>query len=111
MKYKLKRDLPFAKAGKEVSEDDASFYIEAEVGIIWCFAEIKDRHKLISEGWIEEVKPREWYEIEFDNSKEWIKAFNTYRYDTLEEAQVRLKRVACRNDMPYRIIKVQEVIQ
>ena len=60
MKYKLKRDLPFAKAGKEVFEDDASFYIEAEVGIIWCFAEIKDRHKLISEGWIEEVKPREW---------------------------------------------------
>ena len=61
MKYKLKRDLPFAKAGKEVFEDDASFYIEAEVGIIWCFAEIKDRHKLISEGWIEEVKPREYY--------------------------------------------------
>ena len=55
-------------------------------------------------------RPREWYEIEFDNSLEWIVAHNTYRYDTLKKAQEVLERIPCKDDMPYRIIKVREVV-
>ena len=103
MKYKLKRDLPFAKAGEEVFEDDTNFYIEAEVGIIWCFAEIKDKQKLIFEGWIEEVKPREWWEIErTDVSFHYDDRFRSY-----EDAED-VRNSTYKNS---RIIKVQEVME
>ena len=120
MNYRLKKDLPFAKAGTiiELSPSEGCIPMAiydfrdlpgSKVSNVTISKEYLD--ELISEGWIEEVKPREWYEIEFDNSREWIKAFNTYRYSTLKEAQERLERIVCRDDMPYRIIKVREVIQ
>lgn len=76
-KYRLKKDLPFAKAGTEVKIDDKFFVIKKDdfylVGLKLCRAaqenilvdliigHIDDLPTLISEGWIEEVKPREWW--------------------------------------------------
>ena len=65
MKYKLKKDLPFAKAGAEV-----------EIGgqplkLVWVMRVTKrkpddliyigTKNELIEGGWIEEVKPREFW--------------------------------------------------
>ena len=116
-KYRLKKDLAFAKAGAEVRFfTDLENEIES-VDISDDRIEITNMSskRLLDEGWVEEVKeykcaePREWYEIEFDNSLEWIVAHNTYRYDTLKKAQEVLERIPCKDDMPYRIIKVREV--
>lgn len=75
-KYILKKDLPFAKAGaEEVFVDDNSIYIELGNGIIRCLDPFerfngnnisKELERLISEGWIEEVKPREWDVAEYN---------------------------------------------
>ena len=72
MKYKLKKDLPFAIAGTEVQlmpsklmypcityEQNPSY----EGVKIW----IMDISNLIADGWIEEAKPREWYVLECEN--------------------------------------------
>ena len=70
MKYKLKRDLPFAKAGAEVkiisvysNEFPHSFYtlsIKGDLIKDWYRIEIpKDRFT----EWIEEAKPRDWYAV------------------------------------------------
>jgi len=62
MEYKLKRDLPFAKAGTEVIEirgngKSNNILIEIEPYgkvVIW----VTELQRLRTEGWIEEVKPR-----------------------------------------------------
>jgi hypothetical protein len=71
-RYILKKDLPFADAGKEVKADGSGIYIKTTVGKRQLdvlptdpsgfgnnFA--NEIERLISQGWIEEVKPREWY--------------------------------------------------
>jgi hypothetical protein len=66
MKYRLKRDLPFAKAGAEIFEGQDGFYshdrLYANTLIIpfnsMAIQAFKD--ELIGEGWIEEAKPREF---------------------------------------------------
>ena len=60
MKYKLKRDLPFAKAGDnvEVNPGGCIPFANYSSGTFSTSEEYID--KLIKEGWIEEVKPREW---------------------------------------------------
>ena len=64
MKYKLKKDLPMAKAGQEIHivEQSNNYCFNME---IWDDAVVRiwysDLGKLIADGWIEEVKPREWY--------------------------------------------------
>ena len=62
-KYILKKDLPFAKAGTEVriytdleSEIDSIDILDNRVEI----SNMSDK-QLLNEGWIEEVKPREFY--------------------------------------------------
>jgi len=68
MKYKLKRDLPFAEAGTKVTSNDGgelvrddyyAYVVNRSTGGIAQLGLVK---KLISEGWIE-VKPREWWVI------------------------------------------------
>ena len=66
MKYCLKKDLPFTKAGAEVFVNDSAIWIEVK-GEPYCrnlqqYREPieEELQRLISEGWIEEVKPREW---------------------------------------------------
>ena len=65
MKYRLKKDLPFAKAGTELvlKGEDRIRPSGAEEYLI-CITE--DLPRLIKEGWIEEVKPREWEVYEYD---------------------------------------------
>ena len=64
MKYRLKKDLPFAKAGEEVWTDSFHIYIKGNVRMRGT-----DRKEdiylgllsdLVDNGWVEEVKPREW---------------------------------------------------
>ena len=60
MKYKLKRDLPLAKAGTKVRKAGGVKCIPITV---WPHgAVVSDEYfdQLISEGWIEPIKPREW---------------------------------------------------
>ncbi len=68
MKYRLKKDLPFAKAGTEIKFQESgldgqniTYEVDPKNGLrIW----IADVCPLIKQGWIEEVKPREVY-VEF----------------------------------------------
>ena len=65
MKYKLKKDLPFAKAGTEVryfygtSVEHINY--NREINAVDIHIPMKDViQSYFDEGWIEEVKPREW---------------------------------------------------
>ena len=72
MKYKLKKDLPFGKAGMDVQ---FSLEVEQHPKLYLCSQDVTDFNSywitfegdrddlkgLITDGWIEEVKPREWY--------------------------------------------------
>jgi len=62
-KYKLKRELPFAKVGDEVFISSGAFVVKDpyQLGQVLYIEDYKNKEKLITEGWIEEVKPREWY--------------------------------------------------
>ena len=63
-KYRLKKDLPFAKAGAEVRFDNKTFNFEAyseEFNGQWFPFAPSMQTDLISRGWIEEVKPREFW--------------------------------------------------
>lgn len=65
MKYKLKKDLPFAKAGAEVRKDD---YLDSDSQT--CFACGVYRfwvHKDVMGEWLEEVKPREFWIADYYN--------------------------------------------
>ena len=58
MKYILKKDLPFTKAGHKVEVNPSGClpFVNYSTGVFSTTEEYVD--KLISEGWIEEVKPR-----------------------------------------------------
>lgn len=100
MKYKLKINLPFAKAGTEVKllnstlpHPNITFEMENnDVLKIWY----QDKQKLLEEGWIEEVKSREFY-IEVDN---------------LGHPQtVQRKDTIINHSADYELIKVREVTE
>ena len=83
-KYVLKRDLPFAKAGKSLnfmktSSDQENFYLNDRT----FFVSDAGFQKLIDEGWIEEVKPLEIWVNEFSNP---TRHLGEYNYPTLKEA-------------------------
>jgi hypothetical protein len=70
MKYRLKKDLPFADAGTEVWIDNTwTAWIDANVyAPNYGVTEFETRKvmlgkssTLVAEGWIEEVKPREYW--------------------------------------------------
>ena len=56
MKYKLKKDLPFVKAGNEVEiiNGEPIFFKD---GFHCDYSSIDD---LLADGWIEEIRPREF---------------------------------------------------
>lgn len=58
MRYRLKKELPFAKAGDEIHIGECIYTDDMEA---WAIGERGDLKKLIEDGWIEEVKPREWW--------------------------------------------------
>lgn len=114
MKYRLKKDLPFAKAGTKVyscnGNDD--FGIIEEDCFVICELKnhtkdfsiyqyrgslmfIGEKQNLIDEGWIEEVKPKEWYVKEFEGGS------LSHMYD---------KREVLSQLLGGRIFKVREVI-
>jgi len=102
MKY-INKKLPLLKVGEEIR------YMNQDVSGVHCF-ESNGLHcsestlkKLISEGWIEEVKPREWWEIErTDVSFHYDDRFRSY-----EDAED-VRNSTYKNS---RIIKVQEVME
>lgn len=91
MKYRLKRDLPFAKAGTIVQNylgnQDFNINVDTMSTQVWvkplidfiklCPPSLLENNKnliyvgsfgfLLTEGWIEEVKPREWWMIKEGN--------------------------------------------
>ncbi len=63
MKYKLGRELPYAKVGNFVKiTDEDLIFVDGDMPNGGCFfiGYEKDLDKLISEGWIKEIKPREF---------------------------------------------------
>jgi DNA-binding PadR family transcriptional regulator len=61
-KYILKKDLPFAKAGTKVYTNRAGDFFVKNGNRERCIAAGKEeRQNVISEGWIEKVKPREFF--------------------------------------------------
>jgi len=106
MKYRLKKDLPFAKAGEIVDvNDEADLWtvrpLDAKKDYPVC--DIPENAK---EEWIEEVKPREWYEVEiYEPILGWRTVLG--RFDTAQEAKI----FACSDQRNARFIKVREVIE
>ena len=71
MKYRLKRDLPFAKAGETVYAEEYGISVcDKRIDQLPNYRHTQDQvdaevQRLISEGWIEEVKPREIWVNEY----------------------------------------------
>ena len=69
MKYKLKKDLPFASAGTEVRKHDLAMTSERPQWM-WTVVDSEGNHYRVGTQdtdmteWIEEVKPRERYMLE-----------------------------------------------
>lgn len=99
MKYKLLKDQPLAKAGKVITTED-------EIAVYLGYYFVKNGlQTLISEGWIEEVQPREWYEVEIIFEGEWTGV--GYRYKSEQDARTAITKFAC----DARFIKVREVLE
>ena len=89
MKYRLKRDLPFAKAGDSVClKIDTCYSAQLITGFIKdphhtiYLKDKSDLENLISEGWIEEVKPREIWINEYKQG-----LLGSYLFDSKESAE------------------------
>jgi len=74
VKYRLKKDLPFAKAGAMlknnncvIDEDGKNRYLSN-----WNEEIEACTKRLLNDGWIEEVKPREWI-IEVTKEQQYIR--------------------------------------
>ena len=102
-KYRLKKDLPFAKAGVEIEigcnnnydelinsrkDKKPAIYLKGQVSL----------QNLLNDGWVEEIKPREWY----------IGVCDTYEslHDDYESAKKWGQTIKSQNQ---EIIKVREV--
>ena len=108
MKYKLKRDLPFAKAGTKIEyrlkkDEHYAIFLYSTDGddpsTYWIGLECDNRDlaKMISEGWIEEIQPREFWIAEYHNYQG--KVF--YSEQNAQNSSNNLKEV----------IKVREVLE
>ena len=70
----------------------------------WLKIWIKDKEPLLKEGWIEEIKPREWWKLYRKGMGLLVADFKTK-----EEAQrYKVNNTCCSND---EIIKVREVLK
>ena len=104
MKYRLKKDLPFAKVGEVI-----------DMGICGTFENIHLRPNKTGEcrqnnlkmmrqdGWIEEIKPREWWVV---------RRYNVGIVSGFDSESLAVSYVNQTNDSPkYQIIKVREVLE
>ena len=101
-KYRLLKDLPFAKAGAEVGVELA-ISVRGKDNFLTWIGDPKDLESLIDEGWIEEVKPRE-FEVTLNKNGSLVKFFNgkdrfTYTNQPLCDYP------------PFETIKVREVLE
>ena len=105
-KYRLAKDLPFAKAGTEVFQSANAFVVKDPKyqGQVLYIGELSDRDKLIEQGWIEEVKLREW-DVVVNKSNDVIGYGN---FDKTITEQYRLQNHEDRLD-DFEIIHVQEI--
>ena len=107
MKYKLKKDLPFAKAGQTIAFTPSLLHITT-LGIRKNYLfDRDDLNELIKDGWIEEIKPRESWTIK-DNNYEFLN--QTYLYGSYSEAE-RAFSLHKLSSPRYEIIKVREVLE
>ncbi len=108
MKYKLKKDLPFAKAGDNTVQVEkhslnSEFlvkYADANNKYYSCVIPLNNAHL-----WIEEVKPREWYEL--------IDKEDTMRHSLRFKTYAEAKQVAKGSNLfpeELEVIKVREVL-
>jgi len=72
MKYKVAKEMPHIAIGTEVKVESGKFKYMPNVSIKRddCYEQVYFEHELpylIENGWIEEVKPREWYVLECNN--------------------------------------------
>jgi hypothetical protein len=87
MKYRLKRDLPFAKAGEPVEVNEHGIRVSDKY-IDQFYHRVSQKkldaevQRLISEGWIEEVKPREIWVNEYKQG-----LLGSYLFDSKESAE------------------------
>lgn len=110
MKYRVLREMPFAKAGAEVLykfQNDS--YPIFKAGHICTILHIEcnktDLNRLIEEGWIEEVKPREFYLIQAqDLGGVWHIVDYAFNIDNARDKATSRPENA-------RFIKVREVIE
>ena len=110
MEYQTARDLPFAEAGTKVELSLSEGCIPMSLyNIKDCEVTISKEFigQLISEGWIEPIKPREWYEVETQRPDGTWSALSYLRYYDKQGA----RDAVCRCEMNARFIKVREVIQ
>lgn len=114
-KYRLAKPLPFAKKGTEVQyggsrifvkrgESDLEVSIDA-LGLRESTPENiqKELQRLIDEGWIEEVKPRE-FEVTLNKNGSLVKFFNG------KDRFTYINQPLC-DYPPFETIKVREVIE
>ena len=114
-RYVLAKDLPYAKKGTEVRFNENRIFVQrGETRLEACIDALdflgpnpeiiqKELQRLIDEGWIEEVKPRE-FEVILNKNGSLVKFFNgesrfTYVNEPLSDYP------------PFEIIKVREVLE
>jgi len=96
-KYILKKDLPFAKAGRELAEFCDIIVCWETKGVLnnppgveataHYIGKVKDLNRLIAEGWIEEVK-----EIPRDKIKELVEKYpNEVQKEVMKHASRQMK--------------------
>ena len=106
MKY-INKNLPILAKDSIITADISPMWTNLHIEVfnkkICCTDGILK--VLISEGWIEPIKPREWWQI-LDR-----RGSHTYgnRYETKKEAEKYAEQLG--NDGSLEIIKVQEVIE
>lgn len=114
MKYRLKKDFERYKRGSEVVISDISDYYGKGKEVIWynVIGEFGQQIKLGNsltmnvEEWIEEVKPREWYDVVERTNHD-----NVFtRHSTKEDAEKLIDNYHLKPRAYFKIIKVREVL-
>ena len=115
MKY-INKKLPLMEVGKEINFSLNGVIIGAHCyddGTLHCTQ--ADFNLLLKDGFIEEVNPREWYELEvqFRPEVKWIRSdFPCGRMYDKKTAELEMQEASRKNSSySYRIIKVMEVIE
>ena len=108
MKYRLKKGLPFAKAGEEIICTYLEItYLDKDLykhTLGYGSEEHGDtKNRLLKEGWIEEIKPREFWVV---------RRYNigiVTGFDSESSAVAYIKQTG--NSLQYQITKVREVLE